>query len=206
MPSTRSTNAGFLIVTHEFDCKTKEQFEETLAWSTNSGPFADLDKELQKYRDYRGYCILFAGRRSIHFDFLFNTRHLKNAPFDADFEQRLAAQQIHAAIMPKVHRIYWDPIDSLIETILTPSLKSDRQLRSIFQWRRTPWGTRVLSEPSEILDLPAGTAVPQLVIKENIRTKAAKGSDAWILGGDATQQLRFSRASIIRPIQPAHRQ
>jgi hypothetical protein len=69
MPSTRSTNAGFLVVTHEFDCKTKDQFEETLAWSTNSGPFADLDKELQKYRDYRGYCILFAGRRSIHFDF-----------------------------------------------------------------------------------------------------------------------------------------
>src|SRR3984893_13789965 len=54
MPSTRSTNAGFLVVTHEFDGETKEQFEETLAWSTNSGPFGKLDKQLQKYRDYRG--------------------------------------------------------------------------------------------------------------------------------------------------------
>jgi hypothetical protein len=28
-PSSPSTNAGFLVVTHEFDCETKEQFEET---------------------------------------------------------------------------------------------------------------------------------------------------------------------------------
>jgi len=28
-PSLRATNAGFLIVTHEFDCDSKAQFEET---------------------------------------------------------------------------------------------------------------------------------------------------------------------------------
>jgi hypothetical protein len=65
-PSLRATNAGFLIVTHEFDCASKEQVEEILAWSSNSGSFSELDHQLQKYRDYRGYCIVFAGRRSLH--------------------------------------------------------------------------------------------------------------------------------------------
>jgi hypothetical protein len=164
-----------------------------LAWSTDSGPFSDLDKELQKYQDYRGYCIVFAGNKSLHFHFLFDTRHLKYAPYDATFEQRLAEQDTHTAIMPKAHNIYWDLVDSLIEKILKPSAKTDGKLRSIFQWRRTPFGIRKLDKPSTILGLPAGTAIQQIVIKENIRTKAAKGSEAWIVNPEFSPASPLSR-------------
>jgi len=180
-PSQRATNAGFLIVTHEFDCETKKQFEETLAWSTNTGPFSDLDKELRKYRDYLGYCIVFAGRRSLHFHFLFETQHLKYAPFDADFAQRLTDQHVYTAIMLKAYKIYWEFINGLIRKILKPSTQSDPSLDSMVHWRRTPFGIRKLEKPSDILELPVGMNVRQIVIKENIRTKAAKGSDGWIV-------------------------
>ena len=172
----------FLIVTHEFDCETKEQFEETLAWSRSSGgPFSELDKELQRYRDYRGYCIVFAGRRSLHFHFLFDTKHLKYAQFDADFALRLAEQTAYAAVMSKSYMVYWEFTHGLIQQILKPSIQSDPKLNSIVQWRRTPFGIRILDKRSEILELPVGTKVPQIVIQENIRMKAAKGSDAYIV-------------------------
>ncbi|MEH2562436.1 hypothetical protein [Bradyrhizobium sp. AZCC 2289] len=180
-PSLRATNAGYLIVTHEFDGETPEQFAEVLAWSLDSGAFAQLDKELRKYRDYRGYTSVFAGRRSIHFHFLFDTRHLKYAPFDVDLALRVAEQDSHAAIMTRAYNFYWEFVHDLIQKILKPSVPSDLQLNSYVHWRRTPYGIRILEKPSPIFGLDAGTKVPQIVIKENIRTKAAKGSDAYIV-------------------------
>ena len=122
-PQLRATNAGFLIVTHEFDCQTQVQFEETFAWSNNAGPFFQLDKELQRYRDYRGYCIVLSGGRSLHLHFLFSTRHLRNAPFDADFAQRVRDQSSFIrAIMRNVYNQYWDALNGLIKSILKPSV------------------------------------------------------------------------------------
>jgi len=62
-PSLRLTNAGFLIVTHEFDCASVDEFEENLKWlrgtdgkgSVESTPFSSLDKELSRFKDYRGF-------------------------------------------------------------------------------------------------------------------------------------------------------
>jgi hypothetical protein len=159
-PSLRATNAGFQVVTHEFDGEEKEQFEETLRWSLPSGPFSQLDEELRKYHDYRGYCIVFADRRSLHLNFLFDARLLKNAPSDADFASREAEQTAYNAIMLKAYIVYWEFVHGLIQKILKPSIQSDPRMNSMVRWRRTPHGIRRLEKPSPILNLPVGAKAP----------------------------------------------
>ena len=85
-PISRATNIGFLVVTIELDCETREQFEETLASTRpeNHPPFAAVDKELCRFKDYRGYSIVFTGNRSLHFHFVFSTQHLDNVPWQAN--------------------------------------------------------------------------------------------------------------------------
>ena len=79
---------------------------------------------------------------------------------------------------------------------LGSSLQADRKLRSVTQWRRTPWALRRLEKDSDILNLPMGTIVPQLVLHENIRTRAS---------GSARDFLVPRTFSLADPIKPAPR-
>lgn len=179
-PINRATNSGTIIVTIEFDCETIDQFEETLAWTRatdgkgkfSSTRFADLDRELNKIKEYRGYSIVFSGRRSLHFHFLFATDHLENAPSIVTAQDRLIDHHSTAALMENVHDLLWDHVADEFNRVLNPSLEPDRKLRGITQWRRGPWGTRVLEKPSFVLGLDIGAVVPQVVIHENIRQRA----------------------------------
>lgn len=180
-PKLRATNAGFLCVTYEYDCETVEQFEELLSWCRADGDLDKVDAALRQYKDFRGYCVVFTGGRSLHFHFVFNTAHLKKAPFGADWESRLADQGMISAIMHNAYATYWAAIGEIITEILKPSLSTDAVMSSIGQLRRLPWGIRILEKPSPIFDLAAGTAVPQLVIKENILQRAPKGATAWLV-------------------------
>ncbi|MGB6078509.1 MAG: hypothetical protein WBF99_03535 [Xanthobacteraceae bacterium] len=193
-PKLRVTNAGFLCVTYEYDCETAEQFEELLSWCRANGGLEKVHAALRQYRDFRGHCVVFTGGRSLHFHFIFNTAHLKEAPFDADWENRLADQGPISAIMHNAYAVYWRVVGEVIADILKPSLSTDSAMSSIGQLRRLPWGTRILEKPSPILNFPAQTAVPQLVIKESILQRAPKGSTAWLVPED------FSTA---HPIAPA---
>jgi hypothetical protein len=73
--------------------------------------------------------------------------------------------------MGKAHAAYWDAVREIfLETL--HSSEPDSKLRRNTQWRRIPWGLRKLEEHSNILDLPVGTVVPQIVIHENIRSRS----------------------------------
>jgi transposase len=97
-PLERATNAGFLIVTIEFDCQGPEQFEENMIWIRSPdgdgdfarSPFAELGRDLQRVKEYRGFSIAFSGNRSLHFHFVFSTEHLQNVPSGAVAGDRLA--------------------------------------------------------------------------------------------------------------------
>ena len=180
-PKLRATNAGFLIVTHDFDGELAEEFEETLNWSREGGPFEALHRELSRYKDYRGYCIVFTGRRSLHLHFLFDTKHLVQAPYQDLYADRMQRHRAHASVMSKAYLAYWDFIHDLVKRILAPSHRSDEQLRKYAQWRRTPFGLRKLEKPSLIMGWAAGTDVPQIVIKEKILSRAAPNSTEWIV-------------------------
>jgi hypothetical protein len=96
MPRLRVTNTGVLIATIEIDCKTREEFEATLSWTRGStkAPFAAVDDNLCRFSDYRGYSIVFAGNRSLHFHFVFSTCHLRNCPADATGADRWGENQL----------------------------------------------------------------------------------------------------------------
>jgi hypothetical protein len=170
-PLERATSAGFLIVTIEFDCQGPEQFEENLIWIRSPdgdgdfarSPFAGLDRDLQKAKEYRGFSIVFSGNRSLHFHFIFSTEHLHNVPSGAAAGDRLADFRCASAILHNVHNRYWDHVDDGFVRILKPSMAADRKLRSLTQWRRAPWGIR---SPEDDSLLGLGTPVPQLVLRK----------------------------------------
>ena len=61
------TNAGWIVVTAEFDWETIGEFNRNLDWfAGKAAPFAELDRVLARHYEYRGYCAVYSGRRSIH--------------------------------------------------------------------------------------------------------------------------------------------
>jgi hypothetical protein len=74
-PLDRATNIGFLVVTIEFDCRRPEQFEENLTWTQSrngdgdffGSPFAELDREFRRVKEYRGFSIVFSGNKPLPF-------------------------------------------------------------------------------------------------------------------------------------------
>ena len=190
-PTMRVSNGGFVIVTMEFDCLSREEFEQNLAWTRGKSDdfrlsaFAQVDTKLCEFKDYRGYTIVFTGNRSLHFHFIFSTRHLSQCPWDADAALRGGERQSgHAALMANAHNQYWDRVSEVFSETLCGSLQPDRKLRSVTQWRRTPWAIRTLEKHSDILDLPAGTRVPQIVLHESIRTRASTTAVSFCVPAD----------------------
>ena len=167
-PKLRLTNIGFLIVTLEYDCKNQTEFEEMLSWTRGgngdgdikTAPFAEVDRELCKSREYRGYCIVLSGSRSIHFHCLFSTKHLKNAPYDALAKIRQQTFEQDSALMENAHRLYWEHVNAVFKSVLNPSLGCDPRMKEATRWRRTPWGIRTLEDNSAILGLSKGTHIP----------------------------------------------
>ena len=97
--------------------------------------------------------------------------------------------------MHNAHQLYWDRTIELMNTIMQPPLAPDLTLRRYTQSRRMPSGIRYLEEPSEMMDLPAGTPVPQLVLKENIRpSRSAKGSELYLVPPDFSPRLYAHRS------------
>jgi hypothetical protein len=193
-PTLRATNAGFLVVTIEHDCSNRDQFEEVLAATGSDGGFKEVDAELRKYKDYDGYSVVLSGNRSLHFHFVFDTRHLTKARFDATAVDRWRRREEQSPIMHNVHQIYWDLANEVLCRVLSRSLAADEKMRNYAQWKRTPWGVRRLDEGSAILGLPSGTVVPQLVLIENIRTnRSSKGSDTFLVDSDYSTRAQPRR-------------
>jgi hypothetical protein len=148
----------------------------------DKSPFAELDRRLCRRHEYRGYSIVFSGRRSPHFHFLFQTKHLNNAPWEANASQRIDTGLDTAALMQNVHNIYWDHARTVIEETLDLPRPVDPQMKSLTKWRRMPWAIRTI-EPGKdcpFLNLKEGDKIPQLVIHENIRQKAGQKS-TWLV-------------------------
>jgi hypothetical protein len=187
-PKWRATNNGLVFVTIEYDCETPEQLESLMAWTRNignSGPaFAEVDREFCRLKDYRGYCVIFTGNRSLQFHLVFSTSHLRNLPVDIFAEIRLRKHRQDAALIANIHETYWDHAQDVFERILRPELSPDPKLRSVVQWRRTPWGIRRLEKDSTVLGIPAGTEIPQIVIAEKIRQRAPKTANEFLVHND----------------------
>ena len=72
-PGERTYNAGFAIYTFEPDFNSLEDQLRVIY----SGRLKRIDAELRRYRDYRGYEVVYSGGKSLHFHLSFDLRHLK---------------------------------------------------------------------------------------------------------------------------------
>ncbi len=181
-PSARTKNVGKVMYTLEFDAKSNpgvDLMDVACEWHM-SGRIGRLHRQLCRYRDYRGYTIVYSGRSSPHLHFLFDIRHLS---------RRLAAQgkssyRHHAGVDVPDARLYeyykhvWDRIAQLFHEVVDPTANPDRQLRTWVQPRRSPWGMRVVKD-SHPWGLPTGIRVPQVVLVEEIRTRARE-AEGWL--------------------------
>ena len=77
--------------------------------------FAGVERALDSHRDYRGYSIVYSGRRSIQFHFLFSTEHLEYASYRANAVERAAVESTQvAAVMRGAHEVYWQRTAALM--------------------------------------------------------------------------------------------
>jgi hypothetical protein len=190
-PSLRVTNAGFLVITVEHDHETVEGLEESIEWTSTTGKLRSVDGELRHYRDYSGYCAVWSGHRSVHLHFVFDTTHLVNASSELSAPERWAAYVEEGALMEGVYATYYDTVARICTEVLCPTVPPDNVMRRSHQFRRMPWGLRTLEKDSDILGLPVGTVLPQLVLCENIRShRSAKGSQQYLAPPDIKHQVR----------------
>ena len=96
--------------------------------------------------------------------------------------------------MHNVHTIYWDRAHAALCNILAPPCPTDRKLRSVTQWRRAPWGIRVLDKDAPILGLSKGRCIPQLVLREKLLRRAPRNSTAYAVPPEFNMFCRPSRA------------
>jgi hypothetical protein len=113
--------------------------------------------------------------------FVYDTKHLNNAPWEADWQSRLDSRAQTAAVMQKAYRMAWDHVHQWMEHILAPLGKPDEKLRTATQWRRAPFGINRLEKNCDFLGLSRGQIVPQIVIHENVRERKPKGSTEWLI-------------------------
>ena len=125
--------------------------------------------------------VVYSGRRSLQVHFVFSTQHLDHAPWNVSAGERLGRMKAEAALMANVHNHYWDHVRDAFVRILQPSIQPDRKMRSLTQWRRAPWAIRTLDKDAPALGLRVGMQVPQIVICENIRTRAPRESESFLV-------------------------
>src|SRR5215212_3453513 len=88
-----------------------------------------------------------------------------------------ANQEKDFALVANIHRMYWDHVSGLFSD---SSITADKSLRSPVSWRRMPWVIRKLENDS-ILGLRKGQLVPQMVISEDIRTRARRHNTGYLV-------------------------
>lgn len=205
-PTLRAANAGYVVVTIEHDPDSVEGVEEAIDWTVAHGKIFRIDDELSAYKDYAGFSAVFSGHKSVHHHFLFSTSHLSFAPYDAPASERWQHHKEYAAVMAAAHKRYFDAVHSLSELILETNMKADLSMRSYTQWRRAPWGTRILDRDSKIFSkLKAGAVLPQLVLSEKIRSdRAPKGSRTFLVPPDIQGDLIITNDAAQASNQAGH--
>ena len=182
-PRSRAANVGFVLATMEVDCACIDEMEQCLSWTRGEEPpISKVHTALCRFKDYRGYNAVFTGNKSIHFHFAFSTTHLLNAPCNLLSDERRKGADQASALLHNVHDIIFDRVRDLFVANLNPPQSPDSKMRSLTQWKRTPWAIREINEDDKIiLGLPVGTKIPQIVLREQLLLRASKGSEEYCI-------------------------
>jgi hypothetical protein len=176
-PSERTYNAGFTIYTIEFDSLPLDN-QLGIIWS---GKLKRIDAELRRYRDYRGYEVIYSGGKSLHFDFCFDLRHLKrNLIVAANSSYRENwSRDLPDCLLRPAYAANWERLAGLfcdIAEIDRIQFPPDPSLQWWEQLRRCPWALRQV-RGTHPLGLPSGYRITQPVLASDIFKNAKRNAD-----------------------------
>lgn len=194
-PSRRGTVGSFWAFTFEHDPADSDGFQMQLNWVWQKGaddltPLGRLDAYLRRqYRDYRGFTVVWSGGKSIHIHLVFDTTHLSRdachyaaALVNTDPDHRLKnwSGDIRDDAIWDYHKVKWDSLAGLFKSEAGIDVEFDRNLKTLNQKRRMPWGVRE-AEAGNFHGFPVGAWIPQIVLDERLIKTSPKGAGGWLL-------------------------
>jgi hypothetical protein len=175
-PSDRAINIGFTCYTLEFD-KIPLSQQLKMIWS---GGLRRTDEILQCFRDYRGFEVVYGGRKSLHFHFVFDLRHWNH---DLAFANNSSYQDHWLADFPdnylrEAHEDRWYIVQRAFCRGTGIEAEADPSLQYWEQNRRVPLALRLVEE-GHPLGLPVGSYVRQYVLASSVRRHIPRRGKAW---------------------------
>ena len=170
LPGERTYNAGFAVYTIESDTDPLDKQLRVVY----SGRLKRIDAELRRFRDYRGYEVVYSGGKSLHFHFCYDLRHLKrdlavssNSSYRDNWTRDLPDCQLRPA-----YSVSWDRLAAMFREIA--EIEPDLRLRSWEQLRRCPWAFRLVDGGGHPLGMPPGNLIRQPVLASDIFQNAKR--------------------------------
>jgi hypothetical protein len=192
-PLERIVNRGQVVLTFEYDPDRNERgfLEQQIRWS-----IASTDKRcrldilydaLCGFLDFRHIEVVWSANKSCHIHVLVDSRHLARSRFAGDFEVPPGAypEVPDGLLLRSGLMACWSPVEEIIRQTLEIAIPPDPRLKEPDRYRRTPWGVRIATDHRDdptknILEAPAGTRIPQIVIYSRGRAYPKSG-DEWLL-------------------------
>ena len=176
-PSDRAINIGFCIYTLEFDqLPIAEQLK-----AISGGGLKRTNEILMHFKDYRGYEVVYGGRKSLHFHFIFDLRHWNR---DLAFAANSSYQENWLADFPdtylrEAHEDRWEVIASAFRRGTGIEADPDPSLRRWEQNRRLPLALRLVQDDHP-LGLLVGSYVRQYVLASSVRKTIPRQGKGWL--------------------------
>lgn len=175
-PSERIQNGGWVVLTYEVDEDTVECLEMQLDWFAGKPevcPFSKAHSALSQYADYRGYCAVFSGNKSVHIHCLFDIRHLTKSmlPRGKASYRKLWSFDLADHLFAPLYRQVWAEVATELQQALSTDATFDPRLSSYVQKRRSPWGIRTLARGAALHGFAPDDRIEQIVIQERLAKK-----------------------------------
>ena len=174
-PSKRVAISDLHCFTFEFDNPGLAFLETQCKWlrmrdRPTDSSMGQLFLECSEFRDFKGITVVWSGNKSFHIHVLFNPWLMLEACGGGDGDEFIA--NLRPGFVA-----HWERLKDIVVESLPGlnGLEPDDSLKYPEAFRRLPGGSRVL-HANNMLGLPAGSVVPQLVMWERWRDKAGKAN------------------------------
>jgi len=209
-PNQRVANAGWMVLTFEYDGDDRSDLEMQLDWFAGKAEncqFAKVHKALCVHADYRGYCAVFSGHKSVHIHTVWDIRHLSKdlarlAPRNV---KKLWSGDVPGRDLIGLHRIVWAEVAAIINRALGINLTFDIRLQSYVQKRRSPGGIRRITKDDNLHGFAVGDDVEQTVLQERMLSRVpSEAEPTTLISFEKSRSItQFSRDSLNIPSRRA---
>ena len=203
-PSKRTGLGYYWVFTLEHDPTDLEGIDDQFGWLSerkqDQKTLIDrIDAELRGFRDYRGYNATWSGNKSLHIHLVFDTTHLSLAALkswsvanrksaEAKMRDHYQGEDLSDHALKSYYANRWAWIVETVQELIGETISFDSRMAQLHQKRRLPWGTREAKD-GNLLGIPAGVMVPQIVVAEQIILTSPRGSGGYFLSANEGNQF-----------------